>query len=189
MKLKQTKNKNKRAFLRVVVRILRKRSYSRQLRALGKYPGSITLLDLPILCFFYQRVRLNSTRDLSVRATSSTHFPPRIFTHAVRASIPPFLRFFLFFVLRPAFSHCSFRCNNEYITLRAREYGWNVSNKRETDTRVPFVGRPVGRSKCQLEKGDNAFFETKGNENCSSTKRDSVLLSGSLIRDATPHYL
>lgn len=153
-----------------------------------------TLVRLPFSIFLSSVFFINAYAWIQRVTSPFVQHPPRISLHAFshmrfEHRFPLFYAFFFSSLLRPAFSHCSFRCNNEYITLRAREYGWNVSNKRETDTRVPFVGRPVGRSKCQLEKGDNAFFETKGNENCSSTKRDSVLLSGSLIRDATPHYL
>lgn len=135
-------------------------------RALGKYRFDYSYRS-SILCFFF----FLSTRTLKFSAWSLRSCNAFIvfIRWCEHSSIPSPLTLFLFFPV--AYSHCSFRCNNEYIIWRKGIRLKYISNK--IDTRVLFVGRP---RKCQLEKRGNPFFEKGGQSKIVLTKRQCTLV-------------
>lgn len=129
--------------------------------------GSITLIDLLSSVFFFF---INAYVKIQ-RMTSP--FMQRIyrFHTLMRAFFDSFPAYAFSFLPCCVFSHCSFRCNNEYIIWSKGIRLKYLSNK--IDTRVPFVGRP---RKCQLEKRGNAFFEKGGQTKIVLTKRQCTLV-------------
>lgn len=136
-------------------------------RALGKYRFDYSYRS-SILCFFF--FFINAYVKIQ-RMTSP--FMQRIyrFHTLMRAFFDSFPAYAFSFLPCCVFSHCSFRCNNEYIIWRKGIRLKYISNK--IDTRVPFVGRP---RKCQLEKRGNPFFEKGGQTKIVLTKRQCTLV-------------